>query len=54
MLNSYDVIGVTETWLLNKIYDNEILPSGYAIFCKDRLLHGGEVMLAVRSDIPYQ
>ena len=52
--NSYDIIGVTETWLLNKIYDNEILPSGYVLFRKDRLSSGGGVMLAVRSDIPCQ
>ena len=52
--NSYDFIGITETWLSNKIYNNEILPSGYVVFCKDCLTRGGGVMLAVRSGIPCQ
>jgi len=52
--NLYEIIGVTETWLSNKIYDNEILPSGYVLFCKDCLSRGVGVMLAIRSDIPCQ
>jgi len=44
-----DIIGVTETWLSNKIYDYEILPSNYSLICKDRGSRGGGVMLAVHD-----
>ena len=44
-------IGITETWLSNK---NKILPSGCIVFCKDHLTCGRGIMLAVKSDIPYQ
>ena len=33
---SFDLFGVTESWLTNKIFDNEILPTGYALIRKDR------------------
>ena len=28
---SLDIVGITETWLSDKIFDNEILPSMYTI-----------------------
>ena len=46
--SSFDIIGVTETWLTNEIFDNEIiLPSCYILFHKDRPSHGGGVLLAI-------
>ena len=51
---SFDIIGITETWLSNHIYDNEIIPSGYVIFHKDRASCGGGVLLAIGNDIPCQ
>ena len=45
------VIGVTETWLSNKIYDNEILPSNYSLIHKDR---GDGVMLVVHNSKSYK
>ena len=36
--NSPDIIAVTETWLSEKIFDNEILPNNYTIIRKDRKL----------------
>jgi len=48
----YDIIGLTETWLSDTIYDAEILPYNYTIFCKDRPSCGGGVLLAVDNGIP--
>ena len=45
----YKVIGVVETWLTPSIFDNEILPSQYFIFRKDRPTRGGGVLLAVHK-----
>ena len=45
-------MGISETWLTNDIYNNEILPTNYTIFRTDRPTWGGGVMLAVKSDIP--
>ena len=52
--NSPDIIAVTETWLSEKIFDNEILPNNYTIIRKDRKTLGGGVMFAVKSSKPYQ
>jgi len=41
------VICVTETWLSELVFDKEILPSHYAIYCKDRGSCGGGVLVAV-------
>ena len=51
---SFDIIGISETWLTDNIYDNEILPTGYTIFRKDRPSRGGGVLLAVNNTIPCQ
>ena len=50
-----DVITITETWLNDKIFDNEILPNGYNIIRKDRpgKKRGGGVLIALRENIPY-
>jgi len=48
---SPDVIGVTETWSSNKIYDHEILSSNYSLI---RGSHGGGVMLAVHNPISFK
>ena len=50
-----DVITITETWLNDKIFDNEILPNGYNIIRKDRSgkKRGGGVLIALRENIPY-
>ena len=46
-------IGVTETWLSDKICDNELLPA-YTIICKDCGSRGGGVMLAIKSSLSYE
>jgi len=49
--NSVDILGVTETWLTDSIYDQEILPTNFTIYHKDRDSRGGGVMIAVRNNI---
>ena len=52
-LENPDIIGITETWLNNKISDNELIFDGYTIFRRDRINSckngGGGVMLLIRS-----
>ena len=43
---------ITETWLSDHIYNNEILPSGYTIHHKDRPSLGGGVLIALKNIIP--
>ena len=45
--NRLNIYCITETWLTcNGIFNNEILPTGYTIFRKDRDTHGGGVLIA--------
>ena len=50
-----DLILVTETWLNVNFTDNEVLPNGYNIIRKDRLVNqrGGGVLIALRDNISY-
>jgi len=41
----------TETWLSDSFYNNEIFPSGFSVYRKDRSSKGGGVMMAVRDSI---
>lgn len=50
--SNYSIICCTETWLSADIFDNEILPSGYCIYRKDRKSRGGGVMITVKDNIP--
>jgi len=52
LTSNYKVYGITETWLSNYVYDNEIFPPNYAIYRKDRSSRGGGVLLAVDTSIP--
>ena len=47
-----NIFAITETWLTNYIYNNEILPSNFAIYRNDRESRGGGVLLAVDLSIP--
>ena len=51
---NYEIIAITETWLQNSTYSNEILPSGYMLLRKDRDSRGGGVMLALRDSIAFK
>ena len=46
---TFDIIGVTETWLSTNIFTNEIFPSCYTVLRKDRDSRGGGVLLAFKS-----
>ena len=50
----FDVIAITETWLSDNIYSNEILPNNYNIIHRDRDTRGGGVLLAVKNSIPFK
>ena len=43
---------VTETWLSSTVLDNEILPSDFSLYCKDRESRGGGFLIAVNSLLP--
>ena len=47
----FNVYCITETWLKDDIYDNEILPSEYTLYRKDRSSRGGGVLIAVNNII---
>ena len=49
---SFDIIAVTETWLSNSTFSNEILPLGYQVYRRDRPHTGGGVLIAVSSSFP--
>ena len=46
-----DVIAVTETWLSDSIFNNEVLPNGYSVYCKDRQSRGGVLIGSTASHI---
>ena len=50
--HDYDIIAITETWLSDYLLDQEIIPTGYIIYHKDRSSRGSGVMLAVKNSIP--
>ena len=45
-------ICITETWLIDLIYDKEILPNKFTLYCKDRESRGGGVLIAVNDLLP--
>lgn len=56
-LSSYDIISLTETWLLNGIDDSELFDDRYIVFRRDRNYiatnerYGGGVLLAIHRQI---
>ena len=50
--SDFDVICLTETWLSESVFDQEILPTNYNIYRKDRPSRGGGVLIATKSTIP--
>ena len=52
--STYNIIGLTETWLSDSILDSEILPTGYTIYRLDRPSRGGGELLAVDKTIVSQ
>lgn len=50
--SDFDVICLTETWLSESIFDQEILPINYNIYRKDRHSGGGGVLIAIKDTFP--
>ena len=50
--SDFDVICLTETWLSDSVFDQEILPINYNIYRKDRFSRGGGVLIAIKDTIP--
>ena len=50
--SDFDVICLTETWLSESVFEQEILPTNYNIHRKDRPSRGGGVLIATKSTIP--
>ena len=46
--STFNIIGLTETWLKDSILNSEILPTGYTIYRLDHPSRGGGVLLAVK------
>ena len=44
---------ITETWLSSTVLDNEILPSNFSLYRKDRESRGGGVLIAVNSLVAF-
>lgn len=57
LLNSYDVISLSETWMLSGINDSELFDDRYVVWRRDRnyvatnVKYGGGVLLATRRDL---
>ena len=49
--HDFDIIAITETWLSNNIFNNEILPTSYAMYCIDCGSRGEGVLFVVRDNI---
>ena len=49
--SSFRIVTVTETWLNNQILNNEILPTNFVIYRKDRDSRGGGVLLAIHESL---
>ena len=47
--SDFKIFCICESWLLDSVYDQEILPSNYIIYRKDRPSRGGGVLVAVNN-----
>ena len=50
--HDFQIIAITETWLSNFIYDNEILPPSFSIYRHDCKTRGGGILIAIKQTIP--
>ena len=48
---NFDIIAITETWLSNHTFTNEIFPCSYNVIRKDRDSRGGGVLLALNKSL---
>ena len=52
--SNYNLIGLTETWVDSIKLDNEILPKGYTIYCRDKCTRGGRVLITIEGSVSSQ
>ena len=50
--SSLHVVAITESWLSPSIFDGEVLPTAFTLYCKDRTTRGGGVLLAIHHSLP--
>ena len=50
-INDYDLMAITESWLDPTINSNEIFPTSFEVFRKDRSRNGGGVLLALNRKL---
>ena len=43
---------LTETWLTESVYNNEIIPTNYTTYCGDRGSRGGGIAIVVPNTLP--
>ena len=48
----YNIVAITETWLKDYIFDNEILSNDFTLYRNDCDSRGGGVMIAINNKIP--
>lgn len=57
ILNEFDIIGLSETWLTSETHNSELFPDTYQVFRCDRnmdslgVTKGGGVLVAIRNDL---
>ena len=51
LMHELDIIGITETFLDDSVYDSHILTLGYVAYRRDHERHGGGVMILARKGI---
>ena len=49
--SNFDIVCVTETWLSESFFDQEILPPNFIIYRNDRKTRGGGVPIAIRNSL---
>ena len=47
----FDCLCIMETWLSDCIHDRKILPCGFSLHRKDRVSHGGGVLITVKHSL---
>ena len=51
---SYDIIGVTETWLSSDILDHKLYLPGNSMIHRDHNYHGGGVAIYISNSLPFK
>ena len=49
--SSFSAFAITETWLSNHMFDNEVLPHNFIVYSNNRASHDGGTLLAIHNSI---